>query len=118
MKVDIQHSAFRSAKSTFAKDKTIHKISTIINGVTNIISNDGSEFSRSDKLHISDGVLCKKASNKSPSLRRNRKLLLIGDSHVKGCAVRFKNMINDNFEVCGLVKPGSGASILMKSIND
>jgi hypothetical protein len=67
MKVDIQHLAFRPDKSTFAKDESIHKISTIINGVTNIISNDGSEFSGSDKLHISNGVLCKKVCNKSPS---------------------------------------------------
>jgi hypothetical protein len=38
----------------------------------------------------------------------------MGDSCVRGYAVRIKNMINDEFEVCGLVKPNSAASNLTK----
>jgi hypothetical protein len=38
----------------------------------------------------------------------------MGDSHVRGYAVRIKYMINDEFEVCGLVKPGSTDNNLTK----
>jgi hypothetical protein len=117
-KVDLQYSAFRPVKPTYAEDETTHKIPTIINGVTNIGSNDGSELSESDKLHISNCALCRKACNELSPLKNECKLLLIGDSHARGCPVKVKNMINDEFEVCGLVKPGSSASNLTKSINN
>jgi hypothetical protein len=38
----------------------------------------------------------------------------MGDSHTRGYATRIKNMINDELEVCGLVKPGSTVSNLTK----
>lgn len=116
-KADLQFSAFRPVKSTYAEDETIHEIPTIVNGTTNTCSNDGSEFSESDKLHISDRALHRKAGNRLSPLKTKCKLLLMGDSHARGCAVRVKNMISKKFEVCGLAKPGSDADNLTKSIN-
>jgi hypothetical protein len=46
---------------------------------------------------------------------RKRKLVITGDSHARGCAVRVKNLISDKLEICGFVKPGSGVNILTKS---
>jgi hypothetical protein len=36
-----------------------------------------------------------------------RKILIIGDSHVKGCASRMSDSLDSRFNVCGIVKPGS-----------
>jgi hypothetical protein len=44
-----------------------------------------------------------------------RKLVITGDSHARGCAIRVKNIINDKFEICGFVKLGSGVNILTTS---
>jgi hypothetical protein len=43
------------------------------------------------------------------------KLVIIGDSQARGCAVRVKNLISDKFEICGFMKLGSGVNILIKS---
>jgi hypothetical protein len=53
--------------------------------------------------------------SKRSSQKCKRKLLIIGDSHVTGFAARVKNLTNDKFEICGIVKPGSGVNSLTKS---
>jgi hypothetical protein len=46
--------------------------------------------------------------------RKQHKVLIVGDSHARGCAARVKHMLNNNFEVFGCINPGSG----MKGIKD
>jgi hypothetical protein len=43
------------------------------------------------------------------------KIVLIGDSHARGCASKLQGKLDDNYEVLGYVKPGAGASVLTKT---
>jgi hypothetical protein len=43
------------------------------------------------------------------------KVLLIGDSHLRGCAVNMEVFLNARFEVCGFIKPGAVSKIVMES---
>jgi len=52
--------------------------------------------------------LKKKEVKKMPRLTKNqRKILILGDSHARGCAQEIQHNINRNFSVQGIVKPGA-----------
>jgi hypothetical protein len=46
--------------------------------------------------------------------KKQHKLIILGDSHAKGCGTGVKHLLNNDFEVFGFVNPGSG----MKFIKD
>lgn len=43
------------------------------------------------------------------------KVLLIGDSHIRGCAVYIKTFLKQQWEVCGYVKPGASSKLVFES---
>ena len=47
------------------------------------------------------------------TLSKNHKIVLIGDSHIRGYANSLKPLLNSDYEFYGMVKPGSGCSELM-----
>jgi hypothetical protein len=49
------------------------------------------------------------------TIRKEHKIVIIGDSHSRGYAVEVKSHLTNTFEVISLVKPGAGAEILVKS---
>ena len=67
-----------------------------------------------DNLHISINSLNKIAhvSNKL------RKIVLIGDSHIKGFANLLQSMLNKKYSLFSLIKPGSNSSILKDSAKE
>jgi hypothetical protein len=109
--VNLQELADKHEKSPCVEQESTYHIPTIINAVTVTGASDGIKFSRRDKLIFCDSdPLVHSCINLSPQ-KWKRKLLIIGDSHARGCATRVKDLINDNFVTCGFVKPGSGANI-------
>jgi hypothetical protein len=46
---------------------------------------------------------------------RKHKILIIGDSHARGCAANLKSSLNETFEVMGTVMPGSRLEHIMNS---
>jgi hypothetical protein len=48
---------------------------------------------------------------------KNNKILIAGDSHTRGIASIVKSLLDDKFEVCGIVKPGAQSSSLMRTAN-
>jgi hypothetical protein len=44
--------------------------------------------------------------------RKEHKIFILGDSHTRKCVANVKPHLSDNFEIEGLVKPGSGVEIL------
>jgi hypothetical protein len=56
-------------------------------------------------------------SNVINNQHKDHKVLLLSDSHGRGCEERIKNQLPSNFEVCGLVKPGASSSILSKIVS-
>jgi len=55
----------------------------------------------------------RQSSNSSRS--KDRKVLIIGDSHIRLCATNVKSEIKDSYDVQGLVKPGAGSGTLVNS---
>lgn len=47
---------------------------------------------------------------------KEHKIVVIGDSHTRGWAMRLKNNIHSNFEVTGVVKQGSNTDVLVNSV--
>ena len=43
-------------------------------------------------------------------------VLLMGDSHMRGCAARMIASLDARFDVCGVVKPGSVSGILIEMV--
>jgi hypothetical protein len=56
------------------------------------------------KLEVKQKTEVKKIRTKA---RRKHKILIIGDSHARGCAAEVTLNLDENFEVTGLVMPGS-----------
>ena len=59
-------------------------------------------------------LLVNLCSNKNTH-RKEHKILIIGDIHTRGCAWNVETHRSDKFEVSGLMKPGSGKNILVRS---
>jgi hypothetical protein len=71
--------------------------------------------SGNNKLILNDSYPLVKSCTKSSSQKAKRELVIIGDSHARGRAVRVKNLISEKSVVCGFVKPGSAVNILIRS---
>ena len=59
-----------------------------------------------------------KVHTNKDGITKKHKIVIIGDSHLRGQAKKVKNHLNKNFEVISLVKPGAGVEILVNSANN
>jgi hypothetical protein len=51
--------------------------------------------------------------NKTKYLKSDKhKILIIGDSHARGCAARMITSLDTRFEACGVINPGSSTESL------
>jgi hypothetical protein len=46
-----------------------------------------------------------------------RKVIMVGDSHARGCPEELIPHLKQNFQVCGCVKPEANIRAITKSIN-
>jgi hypothetical protein len=46
------------------------------------------------------------------------KILIISDSHVRGCAAKMSASSDTRFEVCGVIKPASGTESISGSMKE
>ena len=58
---------------------------------------------------------CKIKTNKSTKAKH--KILIIGDSHARGIDSEIQQNLNDDFEIQGIVKPGSDLAAIMSTVN-
>ena len=94
------------------EDELIHPIPTIIN---RIISRNGyqrTSIPRKVNMDISKKNLVKVVSRRT-SKPIEYKVVIIGDSHLKGRAMRLKNYLNSKLEVFSLIKPGAGVGNIL-----
>jgi uncharacterized membrane protein len=57
--------------------------------------------------------------NKTKDIRGlKHKILIIGDSHVRGCAGMMSASMDARFEVCGVIKPGSCTDSISGTMSD
>jgi hypothetical protein len=45
-------------------------------------------------------------------------MIIIGDSHARGCASNLRHNLNDDFGITGFVKPGATIDTLIYSITE
>ena len=93
-------------------DQKANHIPTIVNGQINPTKKDNNINSMNNKLdHIHDLVreyTVKLLNNKAEySKCCKHKVLLLGDSHMRGWAARMIASLDARFDMCGVVKPGS-----------
>jgi hypothetical protein len=91
--------------------KTIYTIPTIVNGQISSNNSDGSVNSENKESNISVTESFLKLGSNMNIPRKEHKIVIIGDSHSRGCAWNLKPYLSDKFEVSSLVKPGSCTSI-------
>jgi hypothetical protein len=65
---------------------------------------------RNEKSNDSDSKVVKVCRNRT-AIKKEHKIVIIGDSHFRDYAMRVINHLNNKFEVSGLVKPGTSADI-------
>ena len=96
---------------------TISAIPTIINGVI-MEHTAASSNSSTDIINYIDSLLSAiKDQNKSAKPSNiTRKLVLSGDSHIKGSAVALQSVLDSEYEILSVVKPGSNSNTLKDSI--
>jgi lysophospholipase L1-like esterase len=99
------------------------QIPTIVNGqVRNCKmsnSNQGTKEDPSDaQSTLKEATRKLLTKKKEYTDTRKHKVLLIGDSHLRGCAANMKLNLSDNFEICGYVNPGAASKSVLKSANN
>lgn len=57
---------------------------------------------------INRNVSHKEGSRIGETKPKKKKIIIIGDSHVRGCARKISNYIGNKFEVSGMLMPGAG----------
>ena len=74
------------------KDST-HRIPVLVNGLTT--------------MDVSTKNICHKPKGSSSQQSKERKIIIIGDSHARGSASNVKHNLNDNYRSSGFVRPGA-----------
>ena len=60
----------------------------------------------------------KNLNNKELASSTKHKIILLGDSHLRGYACSLKSIISKEYDILGVVKPGSGSSELKESVKE
>ena len=100
-------------------------IPTIVNGVKNVKPNPKHHQKDSDPTSDSVSLLTNNLREtiivhnkmKHPLSRKHR-IIFVGDSHVRGYVSTLKPLLNSNYDLYSVVKPGSGSSELKESAKE
>jgi hypothetical protein len=95
-------------------------IPTLFNGVTSVNPNPKTELKYSEpasnlinKLRETVNVYNKEKF----SLSKKHRIILIGDSNIKGDVFNLKPLLSSNYELYSIVKPGSTTNELKETAN-
>jgi hypothetical protein len=101
-------------------DLVQRQIPTLVNGQVCITKKSDSRQCVNDKSSNTQSVL--RESSRRLLIKKNEftnplkhKVLLVEDSHLRGCAAHMKSILNDQFEVCGYINSGASSKIVMES---
>jgi hypothetical protein len=103
-----------------SSDLQSRPIPTIINGEASLVRMNGISYIKNDKLSVIQSHL--RESSLEISVNRNKfsnsikhKVLLFGDSTLRGCAANMKMFLNEQFKVIGFIKPGAISKWVLES---
>jgi hypothetical protein len=112
----------KSYEKDSKNDTYISRIPTLVNGQICLEEeeerNKHEESDNKSRIQLSlSEATCKLiATKKRFSNSNEHKVLLIGDSHIRGCAEHIKIFLQQQFEVCGYVKPGASTKLVLESV--
>ena len=96
-----------------------------MNGVTSATTNQESVYGSSVKYSdvrfnsvVANLREANNASHKSNHSSENHRIILIGDSNIRGYASALEPLLNSNYKVFSVVKPGAGTNELERSANE
>jgi hypothetical protein len=84
-------------------EQTLHTIPVIVNGI--IPKGDNKEMSAKLNVNTNDGGKIQHMLGNGKMISRKHSILVVGNSHTRGCSAREKHKLNDTFDVTGLEKP-------------
>ena len=96
-------------------------IPTIVNGVTNVNLNPKTEPKYSDSVGNLINTLRETinvSSKKKYSLSKKQRIILIGDSNIKGYVCNLKPLLSSNYELYSVIRPGSGTNKLRETAKE
>jgi hypothetical protein len=113
----------QEVKDDLLCEQSVNNIPTIVNGHLNYNNqllasdNDINKESHASNLVMESEV--EMNVNKAKDIGDlKHKILIIGDSHVRGCAGRMSASMDAHFEVCGVVRPGSCMDSISGTMSD
>jgi hypothetical protein len=100
-------------QSESMSDRNSNCIPTIVNDQINPTKKSNNKM---DHIHnLLSGSTVQLLNNKAKYTKCcKHKVLLMGDSHLKGCATKMIASLDARFDVCGVVKPGLATGTLME----
>ena len=98
-------SSSKATKESTSKPSTGYKIPTIVNGRVTTEENKKPVWTTKKPARVTV----------TKTNKRDHKVRIIGDSHLKGSAVRINQYLNTKFEVSSFIKPGACTNQLVHS---
>jgi hypothetical protein len=103
-------------------------IPTIVNGITSVSTTQETVTEASDVTSDVESIKIKRIlSNLRESINdyhtktqssKKHRIIIIGDSNIKGYASSLQLLLNSNYNICSIVKPGSGSKELEVTANE
>jgi hypothetical protein len=104
-----------------SKENEVRTIPTVVNGVISTNNNEKSDQKYNDSIEDSINTLSQsinKLNSNSCALLNKHRVILIGDSHIRGYGCNLSALLNKNYELYSVVKPGSSSNELKDSANE
>ena len=98
-------------------DSEICYIPAIVNGQINQITKNQVKSELNDIQTLLSETRVQLINKRTNYAKHGKhEVILIGDSHLKGCASRLISSLDTRFNVCAFLKPGSCSQTLMESV--
>jgi hypothetical protein len=70
---------------------------------------------RPSERNLTHGRMDKRKQRREVIGKKQHKVIIVGDSHARRGAAEIRHLLNNNFEVQGIVKSGSGMELIKES---
>jgi hypothetical protein len=114
---------YREVKDDLQCEQSVNNIPTIVNGHLNYnnlhLASDSNIYNESNASNLVMESEMEMNVNKTKDIRGlKHKILIIGDSHVRGYAGIMSASMDACFKVCGVIKPGSCTDSISGTMSD
>jgi hypothetical protein len=103
------------------KNNEEQSIPTIMNGIICVNNSERHGFKYNDATHNKINTLSKSINESNSdiaALSNKHKVILVGDSHIRGYGGNLTSLLSKNYEIYSVVKPGSNSYELKASAKE